>query len=124
MAMTLATILQIIIGLGLLNVWLLRSGKATAYRGGEARTLREEFQAYGLPSPVFYAVGALKISAGILLLVGLWVPEVVLPSAAVVAFLMVGALVMHVKVGDPPVRSAPALLMLIMSGSLCALVGL
>lgn len=40
---------QVLVGLGLLNVWLLRAGKATAWRGGEARTMAEEFAAYGLP---------------------------------------------------------------------------
>ena len=45
----------------------------------------------------------------------------ILPAAAVVAVLMVGALVMHVKVNDPAVKSLPALLMLVMSGSLLAL---
>jgi hypothetical protein len=45
----------------------------------------------------------------------------VLPAAAVVAVLMVGALVMHVKVKDPAIKSLPAFLMLIMSAGLCAL---
>ena len=56
------------VGLGLLNVWLLRARTDTAYRGGTAHTLREEFSAYGLPGFMFYVVGALKISAGAILL--------------------------------------------------------
>ena len=35
------------------------------------------------------------------------------------AVLMVGALAMHAKVGDPPIKSLPALLMLLMSTTLC-----
>ena len=58
---TILTLLQIIVGLGLLNVWLIRAGSATDYRGGEATTLKEEFQAYGLPDGAFYLVGAMKI---------------------------------------------------------------
>jgi hypothetical protein len=63
-------------------------------------------------------VGTLKVGAGIALLVGLWVPALVEPAAAVVAVLMVGALAMHVKVGDPLLKSVPAFLMLLMSAAL------
>lgn len=106
--------LQLVVGLGLLNVWLIRPGSATNYRGGEAKTLREEFHAYGLPDVAFYAVGALKIIAGVVLVAGLWLDLPVRAAAGIVALLMVGALVMHVKVGDPPKRSVPAALMLLM----------
>ncbi len=120
-SLSILTVLQVVVGLGLLNVWLLRAGSATSYRGGDARSLKEEFAAYGLPGFFFYLVGALKICSAILLLVGIWVPALVLPAAAVVAVLMVGALAMHVKVGDPAIKSLPAFLMLLMSASLCAL---
>lgn len=112
--LSIQSFLQLAVGLGLLNVWLLRARSATEYRGGEAKTLREEFQAYGLPDFAFYAVGALKIVAGATLLIGLWVDLPVRIAAGIVALLMGGALVMHVKVGDPPKRLVPAALMLLM----------
>jgi hypothetical protein len=37
------------------------------------------------------------------------------PAAMVVLALMLGAIAMHVKVGDPLVKSVPAILMLAMS---------
>ncbi len=111
---TILTLLQIIVGLGLLNVWLIRAGSATDYRGGEATTLKEEFQAYGLPDGAFYLVGAMKIGAGVTFLAGLWAELPVRSAAGIVALLMVGALAMHAKVGDPPRRSLPATLMLMM----------
>ncbi len=114
-SLSISMVLQILVALGLLSVWILRARSATAYRGGEARSLREEFSAYGLSDAVFYIVGGLKISAAILLLAGIWYSQVVLPAAAVVAGLMLGALAMHVKVKDPLIRSVPALLMLGMS---------
>lgn len=120
-AFSISTVLQVVVALGLLNVWLLRAGSATSYRGGDARSLKEEFAAYGLPGFFFYLVGALKIGSAALLIAGIWVPELVLPAAAVVAVLMVGALVMHVKVKDPAIKSLPALLMLAMSAGLCVL---
>ncbi|MFT7535754.1 MAG: putative membrane protein YphA (DoxX/SURF4 family) [Hyphomicrobiaceae bacterium] len=116
----LASILQAIVGLGLLNVWLVRPRSATAFRGGDAKNLKEEFATYGLPSPVFYIVGGLKILAGILLLVGFAYEPVVVPAAAVVAVLMAGAFAMHMKVGDPASKYVPATLMLIMCIVICA----
>ena len=118
---TIASVLQILVGLGLLNVWLLRRQSATAYRGGSAKNLKDEFAAYGLPAPMFYIVGGLKIICGVLLLVGLAYPPVVLPAAAVVAVLMVGAVAMHLKVGDPVTKYVPATLMLAMSGAICGI---
>ena len=117
----LVTVLQLVVGLGLLNVWLLRSGRPTAFRGGASQNLRDEFSAYGLPEWIFFLVGALKIGSGIALIAGIWVPALVLPAAAVVAGLMLGALGMHVKVQDPGIKSLPAFLMLVMSISLLSI---
>jgi uncharacterized membrane protein YphA (DoxX/SURF4 family) len=104
-----ATTLQVILALGLLNVWVVRARSSTPYRGGTARSLKEEFDVYGLPDWTFYLVGGLKITAAVLLIIGIWVPGLVRPSAAVVAVLMIGALAMHAKVKDPASRSLPAL---------------
>lgn len=116
-----STILQIIVGLGLLNVWLVRARTATAYRGGSAQSLKDEFATYGLPDWTFYAVGALKIGSAVLLIAGIWIPELIRPPAVVVALLMVGALAMHAKAKDPLTKSVPALLMLLMAVAIVAL---
>lgn len=113
-----SSVLQIIVGLGLLNVWLVRPRTSTAYRGGDAKSLKEEFAVYGLPDWAFYVVGALKVASAIALIVGVWVPGIVRLPAAVVAVLMVGALVMHVKVKDPWSKSLPALSLLVLSGAI------
>lgn len=118
--LTVATVLQVILALGLLNVWLLRSGKSTGYRGGSASSLREEFATYGLPVWFFYLVGVLKIGSACALLAGLWMPALVQPAASVIVVLMAGAIAMHIKVKDPLVKSAPAFLMLVLSASLLA----
>ena len=116
-----ANFLQVIVGLGLLNVWLVRSRSTTSYRGGTAGTLRDEFAAYGLPGFVYYLVGALKIGSGIILIAGVWMVLPVRAAAGLVAALMVGALAMHLKVGDPLMKSLPAALMLAMSAAIVAL---
>jgi uncharacterized membrane protein YphA (DoxX/SURF4 family) len=116
-----ASLLQIIVGLGLLNVWLVRGRSSTSYRGGTSRTLQEEFAAYGLPGFAFYVVGALKIGAAIVLIAGVWTALPVRAAAGLVAVLMIGAIAMHFKVGDPPMKSLPAALMLAMSAAIVAL---
>jgi uncharacterized membrane protein YphA (DoxX/SURF4 family) len=105
---------QLVIALGLLNVWLLRFGKATPWRGGKAVNMREEFAAYGLPAWFMWVVGGLKVSLAILLIVGLWITPVSRPAAIGVAVLMLGAIAMHVKVGDPIKKALPATSMLLL----------
>ena len=83
--------------------------------------MKEEFEAYGLPEIAFHIVGALKVTAGIVLLAGIWMDVPVRVAAGVVAGLMIGALAMHVKVGDPIKRSVPAALMLLMCGGILLL---
>ena len=113
------SILQIIVALGLLNVWLLRFHRETAYRGGSARNMQEEFAAYGLPGWSTYVIGFLKIAAALCLLVGLWIHTIVFPAAALICVLMIGALAMHIKVGDPLKKSLPALSVLVLSILIC-----
>jgi hypothetical protein len=112
---TIVLVLQIIVALGIYNVWLLRYGKATGYRGGTARSLKEEFEVYGLPGWFMWVVGALKLLFATLLLVGIWVPAVTRPAAAGMAVLMLGAVAMHIKVKDPVKRALPASVMLVLS---------
>lgn len=111
---TMIAVCQVTAALGLLNVWVLRFGRSTAYRGGAARTMLEEFAAYGLPPWMTYLIGTLKIGAAIALIAGLWFPVVVIPSAALVALLMLGAITMHLKIRDPLQKSVPALGMLLL----------
>jgi uncharacterized membrane protein YphA (DoxX/SURF4 family) len=119
--LSVTSVLQLVVGLGLLNVWLVRSKSATEYRGGSATSLREEFAVYGLPSFAFPVVGVLKVSAAVVLIAGVWLELPVRLAAAVVAALMVGAIVMHVKVSDPIKRAVPATVMLVLSAAIVVL---
>ena len=109
---TVMIILQIAAALGLLNVWLLRFEQRTGFRGGDASSMVQEFAAYGLPAWFTYVVGSLKIGAALALIAGIWIPTLVLPAAALISILMLGALAMHIKIGDPLKKSLPALGML------------
>ncbi len=104
--------LQFIVAFGILNVWILRSGKATAFRGGEAQNLREEFAVYGLPFWFFCLIGFLKVSLALALIVGFWYPPITQPAAMGLGLLMLGAFVMHLKVKDPIKKALPSLTVL------------
>ena len=95
--------------LWILNVWFNRFNKDTGYRGGNATNMREEFEEYGLPEAVMYAVGATKVSLATMMLLGLVKPNLARPASAGLATLMLGAIGMHVKVKDPLKRSIPAI---------------
>lgn len=103
---------QVVAALGLLNVWLLRANRRTAYRGGAATNMREEFAAYGLPAWMVAVVGVLKVGAALALIAGIWYRPIVLPAALLLGALMLGALAMHVKIHDPLRKAAPAAAML------------
>jgi hypothetical protein len=112
---TITQVLQLIVAFGLFNVWVVRRNKSTAYRGGNATNIVEEFAVYGFSPSFCYAIGLLKIGSAILLILGLVFPKIVAPVAFLVSLLMVGAVTMHAKVGDPIKKAIPATLMLIMS---------
>ena len=107
-------ILQLIISIGLINVWLLRFNKDTEYRGGNAKNMNEEFMAYGLPEWSMYLVGFLKVAIAIMLIVSIWIEELLFYNLIVLAALMIAAVFMHLKVKDPIKKSYPALSILFM----------
>ncbi len=113
------SILQILIALGLINVWLVRSGRATKYRGAGARNMKEEFSAYGLPSWFMYVIGFLKMVIALVMIVGLFMSQIMYPfgllALMVLSVLMLGAISMHIKVRDPFIKMLPAISMLTMA---------
>ena len=112
--MTLIMILQLIIAIGLINVWLFRFNKATKYRGANAKNMEEEFAAYGLPIWLMYVVGASKVSIALMLIISFWVEELLVYNLIALAVLMIAAVFMHVRVKDPIKKSYPALSILFM----------
>jgi hypothetical protein len=106
--------LQVIVGISILNVWLVQNQKATRWRGGDARTIFEEFKVYGLPGWSVYVVGTLKVILAVLLIAGIWYPELRSPAAGGLGILLAGSVSMHIKIGDPLIKSFPAGLFLAM----------
>jgi len=107
----------------ILNVWFNRFDKDTGYRGGDATNMKEEFEEYGLSETTMYAVGAAKVGLAGLLLVGLVEPRVTRPASIGLAAFMLGAVGMHIKVGDQVKRYLPALTVLTLSTTSAVLNG-
>lgn len=110
---TFKIILQLIVGLGILNVWLLRFNKKTTYRGGEAANMKDEFKAYGLSENLVYLVGFIKVSLALMLLTGIWLEMLVDPAAIGMAAMMLGAITMHLKIKDSFKQTLPAIILLV-----------
>ncbi len=106
---------QIIIFSGIINVWVIRQSNRTPYRGSNAKSLKEEFKAYGYSGFFFYLIGFLKLLFSTLLIIGIWFTDVVSYGAIGMIVLMFGAIFSHIKVLDPIKKSLPALVMLLMS---------
>jgi len=106
---------QILLVLGILNVWLIRFGKPTQWRGGDAQNMRAEFEVYGLPFWFMILIGTAKVILACCLIAGFLFPPIARPAAMGLAALMLGAITMHIKVGDPMMKSLPATSMFAMS---------
>ncbi len=111
--------LQVLIALGLINVWIVRFKKATSYRGAGAQNMKEEFAVYGLPDWSVYVVGFLKMVIAIIMILVLLVPPLMItvgiPAFGLLSVLMLGAIAMHIKVKDSLIKTLPAISMLAMS---------
>ena len=105
-------ILQGCVALALLWVWLARFGRATPYRGGRAKNMKDEFAVYGLPEWSVWVVGACKVLLSLSLLAGLVYEELVKPAALALSVFMLAAVWMHLKIRrDSLVKAVPAYLL-------------
>ena len=107
----LSKILSVVVGLTVINVWLFRSNRSTSYRGGDAASLLEEFQVYGLED-YFLIIGIVKVSLAIMLLLSLYFKKLSFFASLGIGIMMLVAVYMHVNVGDELIKSMPASVML------------
>ena len=107
--------LKLIVGLSILNVWLIQPNKPSKWRGGDATTITEEFSVYGLSKTFYYIVFAVKVVLAILLLVSIKYDVFSLYSSIGLAALLGGSIAMHLKVKDALFKSFPAFLFIVMN---------
>ena len=107
--------LKIIVGISILNVWLLRKNKATKWRGGTAKNIFEEFQVYGFSKQFCYFIGFLKVSLAIVLLASIQFKTLTLLGSLGLSILLLGSIIMHIRIKDAWYKSFPAFLFIIMN---------
>lgn len=104
MISTLALVSQLVIAFSIAIVWVFRFDNIVI-----------EFKQYGLSTLTRSLVGSSKIVLATLLVVGVWVPSLVLIPALLMALLMISAQYFHFKVNNPFQKRIPALFLLILS---------
>jgi hypothetical protein len=112
---SLSIVLKVIVSLSILNVWLVQPKKPTKWRGGNAKTIIEEFEVYGLPKSLYYVIGFLKVSLALVLLASIKFENLTLFGSLGLAVLLLGSVIMHLKVKDELYKSFPAFLFILMN---------
>jgi hypothetical protein len=107
--------LKIIVGVSILNVWLLQKNKATKWRGGNAVNIVEEFQVYGFSKQFCYFIGFLKVSLAIILLASIQFKTLTLIGVLGLSILLLGSIIMHIRIKDAWYKSFPAFLFIVMN---------
>lgn len=107
--------MKIVVSLSILNVWLIQAKKPTKWRGGNAKTIIEEFEVYGLSKNFCYLIGFLKVSLAIVLLASIVLGSLTLIGSLGLTVLLLGSVLMHIKIKDPLYKSFPAMLFIVMN---------
>ena len=107
--------LKVIVGISILNVWLLQQNKPTRWRGGEAKTIVDEFKVYGFSKSFCYLIGFLKVSLALVLIASIQFEMLTLIGSLGLSALLVGCIIMHIIVKDVWYKSFPAFLFIVMN---------
>lgn len=107
--------IKILIFFSIIKVWLFNFNKPTRWRGQDARTMSDEFAVYGLSRTMMFLVGGAKILFSALLVASIWFEQLAVPAATGILVLMLGAIIMHIRVKDPLIKSFPAFTFLLLS---------
>ena len=102
--------LKIIVGISIINVWLIQPNKPSKWRGGDATTIIEEFNVYGLSKTFYKIIFVVKVGLAVLLLVSIKYDFLTLYSSLGLATLLLGSIAMHFKDKDALFKSFPAFL--------------
>ena len=108
-------VVQIFIAVAMFDAWLFRYNRPLRARGGDAKTMAEEFKVYGLPEWLLHLVRVLKLGSGVLMIAGIWYPAAALAAGIGLAVLMAAAIAMHIKIRDPLYKAMPATLFFLLS---------
>eukprot|EP00928_Gymnodinium_smaydae_P022569 TRINITY_DN1890_c0_g1_i2.p1 TRINITY_DN1890_c0_g1~~TRINITY_DN1890_c0_g1_i2.p1 ORF type:complete len:437 (-),score=76.58 TRINITY_DN1890_c0_g1_i2:223-1473(-) len=116
LASSLLVVCQCLVAFPVFSVMTIRASQETPFRPGNAKTLEEEFVAYGYPAEMFPTFRMVKSFFALYLLLGLVYPKAIAIGAGGILVLMIGAVGSHIKVRDPWQKSVPSITL----GSMCA----
>lgn len=106
---------KILLAISIIHVWSINVNKPSRWRGGDAKTMWEEFQAYGLSRRTMYMVGTFKVFFALLLIVSLFYTGIGHFAALGLAIFLCGSIYMHIKIKDPWIKSLPAAFFLLLA---------
>ena len=112
MSFELSDILQLIVGVSILYIWIVRTTVASAYRVGNAQTLSQEFTEAGLTEGVYMVMRILKPIFAFLLVIGIVYDPFFIPCMSFTTLAMIGAVAAHIKVKDSIYKMIPAVTLL------------
>ena len=110
---TFSDMLQLVIGVSIMVIWILRTTVSSAYRVGDAQTLSEEFTEAGFTEGVYQVMRILKPIFAFLLVIGIVYEPFFIPCMSFTTLAMIGAVYAHVKVKDEMRKMVPAVTLLI-----------
>lgn len=100
----LSILFQLIVALSVFFVWTLRYDNVI-----------KEFKEFGYSDLLRNFVGAFKISSSVLLLAGIWYPDLILIGSISMSFFMLCAQISHIKHKNSFSKLLPSLIFLLMS---------
>lgn len=100
-----ATVLQAFVAASIFFVWVVRYA-----------TTSLDFKQMGLPDSLRDLVGILKLTCSLLLLIGIARPMMAFVGGIGIVGLMGAAVVMHLRIRNPPFKMLPALTLLVCAG--------
>ena len=92
-----ALVFKAFIAIAIIYAWTYSYNRPSKFRGGDAKNMVEEFAVYGFPSWVVPIVRVVKLSLAVCLLLGYAFPVLVKPTAIALTFIMLVAVMMHLK---------------------------
>tara|TARA_A100001015_G_C14470455_1_gene511543 strand:+ start:106 stop:489 length:384 start_codon:yes stop_codon:yes gene_type:complete len=108
-----ALVFKAFIAIAIIYAWTYSYNKPSKFRGGDAQNMVEEFAVYGFPAWVVTLVRVVKLSLAVSLLLGYAFPVLVKPTALALTFIMLVAVLMHLKIRrDSLFKAIPAYLLL------------
>ena len=106
-------LLIVLVSLTVITAWTYNLNLDTTFRGGDAKNMIDEFEAYGLNYTTMVVVGIFKVACALMLLFGLKYKKLILPASGVMTLFMIAAVYFHISISDPIVPTLPSLLMLV-----------